>query len=710
MELLRRAVPAIVLLWAVFLVAQLAGMAFTTGFWGDVQLGPLTKAWLFTREAVFGAFVAIAAGLSATALGAPRVPRAARLAGDLALATLIVVLLVVSWAQYSLFGDFLGIEAVRMALADFALLLQHARAFARDQLAYGVPVLALGVAAVAFGLERARVPRAGQPRVGALAVLVGALLAASLFSALAGGMLRHEHVPRSAAITDLRALEFLRAAQRAGPLSYLRNDLVTALHGQVPPLARAPEVYERRPLVPLETWLGQARGGANRRSVVVLVVESMRADTLRAFGGRWEAMPAIDSIAADAARFRDAYSQSSHSNYADTSLAGSQYPMRSRRVHHFPEQPGYPRVLLQDLLAPLGYRCALFSSQNEGWGGMHHFAGSPGFERVVHAGNFGGALREELDDVAARGYAAGYSEYNDSMLEENRAGKIDDAVTVRLAREWLAGVPRDTPFYLSMNLQNSHLPYHVPAGFTRRFFTEQGEALAALESGRVTQLTIEQIYRAYLDSLAYIDAQVAGLIADLKAQRRWDETVFVVTADTASSFYAQGIDSADGKVVRILGNGGTLLEEVVHVPLFVRVPGEPARDLTHRVQQVDVLPGVLRALGLPPHPGAQGIDPFVPVPSDRRPVFLVAQTPAAMQYAVLLGPWKLTFDAQLDRWLLEDLRPGATIDPALAARLLPRLQLELSAWVGEQLAYYEDPEAWTRTYPPMRRLDHGPSP
>src|SRR6185436_7509557 len=129
---------------------------------------------------------------------------------------------------------------------------------------------------------------------------------------------------------------------------------------------------------------GVDRDRVNRWNVIVVLVDSFRVDQLRATGGAREVMPALEALAAEGRVFPDCVSQASHTDYAAPAVFSSHYPLRSRDIYRYPKNPPYPRVMVYDVLHALGWRTALFSSQNEEWGQMTNYLQTGGLDVVFH--------------------------------------------------------------------------------------------------------------------------------------------------------------------------------------------------------------------------------------------------------------------------------------------------------------------------------------
>ena len=438
----------------------------------------------------------------------------------------------------------------------------------------------------------------------------------------------------------------------------------------------------RRPIVSMQQYKdGVAASSFRPRNVILMLIESLRTDQLLIYGAERDVMPTINAMSVGARAFVKHYSQASHSNYADLPPVSSHYPLRSPRHHSYPKKPSYPRVLIYDILKALGYRTAIFSSQNEHWGAMINYLDTGTLDRFFHAANFDGPTYVMLEDV-------GFSAW---IKQTKHAGSVDDRYTIAESIKWIDGV-KGEPFFLSMNLQNSHVPYVVPKGFPRPFGPEEVDFTIRFASFPRRQA--EVVKDRYADSLAYIDSQIAILFDYLKKNGLWDETILIVTADTGQAFYEHDFAS----------HASQLYDEVMRVPLLIHAPDvEPALD-KRPAQHVDIPPSILHLLGLPSHPGFQGISLFEKQWRPDRSLYMVVQTALAYQHAMIRGDLKLIYDEQERIYqvfhLAED--PGEESDLApFQPKLVESMAGRLHRWYREQIDYYADKSRQSREYPPV---------
>jgi arylsulfatase A-like enzyme len=469
----------------------------------------------------------------------------------------------------------------------------------------------------------------------------------------------------------------------AGPLAHVVADLVRASTAEVPAVASTGNAnVTRRPIISMERYLaGVPQTGITRSNVVMVQIESLRSDQLRVYGGTRDVMPAIDALARESRVFTNAYIQASHSNYADLVPLSSQYPLRSPQMYEYPPNPTYPHILIYDVLKAIGYKTAIFSSQNERWGGMINFERPSSLDRFFDAETFTGPTYAPYGD-------AGFAEW---VKETHGAGSVDDRYTVDEAIKWIDSVAGQ-PFFIHMNLQSSHLPYVVPDDFPRRFSPRKIDF--AIMWGKFPIEKIDIVKGRYADSLYYEDTQIARLFQHLKSHGLWDNTVFVIGGDNGEAFYEHGFSA----------HASSLFNEVVKVPMIIRAPAlEPGPD-TRPAMFLDVPPSVLQLLGLPAHPGFQGISLFDPRPNPDRSLYTIVQTPAAFQSAIVRSGMKLLYNEFDGRYFLYDQVNDPQEKHNLASsrpELVQDLDRRLKLWRQEQLAYYADVPRQSREYPPV---------
>jgi arylsulfatase A-like enzyme len=469
----------------------------------------------------------------------------------------------------------------------------------------------------------------------------------------------------------------------AGPFLHVLADFRRRVWSQPEELAKSDKFQIiQRPIIPMAQYLDSIQHRKiNHWNVILLIVESLRADQLRSYGGNRDVMPTADKLAQEGRVFLNTYAQASHTNYATLVPLSSHYPLRSATEHVYPENPPYPRVLIYDVLKALGYSTGIFSSSNEYWAGMINYLQTGNIDRFFHAANFKGPTYIMEGDIGFAGW----------VRTTKHSGSVDDRFTTDEAIQWIDSLDGG-PFFISINFQNSHLPYPVPRDFPRRFGPDKLDF--KIRVGFVPRDKIQIVKDIYADSLAYIDSQIARLFQYLKRKGMWERTLIVLTGDHGQAFYEHGF----------VMHGSQIFNEVMKVPLIVRAPELQPGLETRPAQHVDVPPSILDLLGLPVHPSFQGESLFDSRLDPTRSIYMVAQTPLAFQYGIVRSGYKLIYDKWQQQYSLYDLTTDPEEKNDLAASKPDRvkeLAQRLQTWRQLQIDYYADEKLQAREYPPI---------
>jgi arylsulfatase A-like enzyme len=180
-------------------------------------------------------------------------------------------------------------------------------------------------------------------------------------------------------------------------------------------------------------------------------------------------------------------------------------------------------------------------------------------------------------------------------------------VIVDHARTWLASVG-DAPFFLWLHLMDPHAPYYP-----------KEDALTLMGQGPVTPARArylnsywnrsdlgprrlarhrDDVVALYDAGIRWVDVQMERLIETLSGSKQWDNCIFALTADHGEEFLDHGS--------RFHPPSG-LMEELIHVPLLLRVPGSPKKELAKSpFSLLHLAPTLLDAARLPPPSEFQG--------------------------------------------------------------------------------------------------------
>jgi arylsulfatase A-like enzyme len=123
------------------------------------------------------------------------------------------------------------------------------------------------------------------------------------------------------------------------------------------------------------------------------------------------------------------------------------------------------------------------------------------------------------------------------------------------------------------------------------------ELVKAATRGEVTSEDVRYLRALYDAEVYVIDREVGRLLHGLRAAGREDSTLVVLTADHGEAFLEHGK----------MQHTSSLYQEMLHVPLVVALPGrQEGRRVPHWIQQIDIAPTILDAIGLPVPPSMLG--------------------------------------------------------------------------------------------------------
>ncbi len=336
--------------------------------------------------------------------------------------------------------------------------------------------------------------------------------------------------------------------------------------------------------------LGAACGAAPepaRRNGLRVVLDTVRADKLGVHGGPDGLTPRLDRLAAEGARFERAAAHAPWTLPSTASLLTSRLPEEhgaGGSLDLAPLAEGRPPgVRFQGLADEALTVAEVF--RDAGW--------RTGSVVNVDFLDHGFGLTQGVEDVDARWYG--------TNAEVRSAAETTGQALAWLERRAAAG----EPFFLLAHYFDAHAVYDPPAEFRRRFADprdrESGglvfgtrEHMLLLRSGRLSlePSVLERAERLYEAELAALDAQLGRLLDGLDALGLAQDTLVVLTADHGEEFLDHGG----------FEHGHTLYQELLRVPLFVRLPGvvAPGGVVQEPVGLVDVAPTLCELAGLSP--------------------------------------------------------------------------------------------------------------
>jgi len=323
---------------------------------------------------------------------------------------------------------------------------------------------------------------------------------------------------------------------------------------------------------------GGGEDPAARPNVLLIAVDTLRADKLGCYGSDLGATPRIDALAAESVRFEHAYAHAPWTLPSFASLFTSRYP-----------------------------------PQHGAGGFIGSFTGLSEDQRTLaecfrDAGYATGSVVNVDFLTETFGMTQGFDHVDFEIYPDNvRVRPADRTTDAALA--WLEEA-REGPFLLFVHYFDPHMVYAPPPEFRARFAAPQDRAPGGWTFGTRAQIVAEWQGRVALDEgiirraeklhhgeIAHTDQQVGRLLDGLRELGLSRDTIVLFTSDHGEEFWDHGG----------FAHGHTLYEEQVRVPLLLSWPGrlEP-RSVPATIGQVDVAPTLCEMTGVAPDPQFAG--------------------------------------------------------------------------------------------------------
>jgi len=320
------------------------------------------------------------------------------------------------------------------------------------------------------------------------------------------------------------------------------------------------------------------REEAPRPDVVLVIVDTLRADHMSAYGYERETTPRIDAWFADGRRFERMYATTSFTPSSVASALTGRYPQ-----HHG------VRTMLQPI--------------DEGIRTLPGALQEAGYETAGFVSNV------NLQDRWV-GLGKDFDHYDDTLpqreLFRSMAERTAEATT-DAALEWLAARENDAPLFLMVHYIDPHGPYAPPEPKVREFSHDDPVPVSLQkvpEYQRYPDLTDGAEYiDLYDEEIAYADHHIGRLLDEVAARER--ETVYVLTADHGETL----MDNPGW-----FQHGHHVYEELMRVPLLIRGPGIESAIVEAPVSLVDIAPTLRDLLDVPMRADLDGVSLIESIP------------------------------------------------------------------------------------------------
>ncbi len=326
---------------------------------------------------------------------------------------------------------------------------------------------------------------------------------------------------------------------------------------------------------------GGSIGGAN---VVLITIDTLRADRLSAYGNPRPTSPFLDELAARGVLFEHALTPTPRTTQSVSTIMTALYP-QTHGVRSLWDRLPRARLTLAEAFRNAGYLTAAF------W------------------------TTTFLDEK--RGLSQGFDEYENTAQESDRAVHVSDRAILWLSKR-VGPRPdrgrrdRRRPFFLWLHYRDPHMPYDPPpedriwvdptyvGQFTKATSFWPTKQIAVYNHlGLIGPADVAQATALYDGEIHYADRQIRRVSKALEERGLLEKTLIVVTSD-----HGEGL----GEHGYYFDHGDVLLESSIEVPLILAGPELPVGRVQSQVGLIDVAPTIARLAGIAWPAGGDGRD------------------------------------------------------------------------------------------------------
>jgi len=326
-----------------------------------------------------------------------------------------------------------------------------------------------------------------------------------------------------------------------------------------------------------------SRGPANNgTNVLLIVLDTVRADRFSCYGNTRPTTPGMDLVAQNGIRFENFYANSSWTLASHASLFTGTYPARHRATQEtLSLDEGLPT--LAEILAEAGYE------------------------------TFGTSLNGVVSIKS--GLTRGFETFVEAFRREFKAtisGETGHLNNIAFGR-FLKSSDRERPFFAFLNYISAHAPYTPPEPYRSRILDSSVSDTQVTRAakfrmadhymdGSVTEEDFSVLNQLYDGEINFLDDHIIRLLNILKEDGRLEETLVIITSDHGENI------GDHGHFAHVFNIYNTLL----HIPLIVVLPqGRDAGEVrSDTAQLLDLFPTILRQCGVDYNQSPEGRDLF----------------------------------------------------------------------------------------------------
>ena len=351
---------------------------------------------------------------------------------------------------------------------------------------------------------------------------------------------------------------------------------------------------------------------AEKPNIILITVDSLRADHLGFMGYEKNVSPNMDELAKESVVFTNAYATGPATPYSFPSIMTSSYPLDYQGLKKIER----PRVLISEVLKKQGFVTAAFHSNgflsgffgyDRGWDFFEDIAFSRVLQKlkVSKIKIFAKTLVKKvlLVSFPELFLLMQYKRYKKRSSSFYDKLKYKASYLNQIAENFIDSLEERKPFFVWIHYMDVHFPYlpldsylnnKIPS--FRQFVSSEPDIISYV-SAFPYKITLKGLARGHLQErkdlydqgIKYFDQELKNFLNFLKERNIYENSVILLTADHGDEFLEHG-----------RGNHSAphLYNELLHVPLLAKVPGRGHEIIKEQVSLIDLAPTICDVLGV----------------------------------------------------------------------------------------------------------------
>jgi len=335
------------------------------------------------------------------------------------------------------------------------------------------------------------------------------------------------------------------------------------------------------------------------KNVLLITVDSLRADHLGIYGYYKDISPNLDKLAKKGIIFKNAISNAPYTKASFPAILTGTHPYSYGGYHTIKGRPN-----LAKLLNKHGYftfaipNIPILSSR---------FGYSEGFDVFIEPINSENVtlkhkIREKITKHKSLFTVVQKVYWIFNLFSRNVPYTRGEDIN-KMVMEILDNVPENKPFFGWIHYMDVHYPYKPPSDFLDKSISVVRmnklwySLLDVIYKGKsITEEELADLITLYDGEIRYVDYTIGNLIDYLKSSGLWENTIIIITADHGEEFMEHGTIGHVGKM-----HYTHIYDELLRVPLIISGEASPQKgiEVNSYVDSVCIPPTLLEILGIP---------------------------------------------------------------------------------------------------------------